>query len=55
MKYLTENLGPPSRSLTDSLKAFPTILCSHTPIQGTVQLMKAKNLRLEDVEAIHFR
>ena len=55
MKHLTEDLGSSYEVLTDSLKAFPTILCSHTPIQGTVQLMKAKNLRLEDVDAIHFR
>jgi 2-methylcitrate dehydratase PrpD len=55
MKHLTENLGSSFEVLSNSLKAFPTILCSHTPIQGTVQLMKAKNLRLEDVDAIHFR
>jgi 2-methylcitrate dehydratase PrpD len=55
MKHLTENLGSSYEVLVDSLKAFPTILCSHTPIQGTIQLMKAKNLRLEDVDAIHFR
>jgi 2-methylcitrate dehydratase PrpD len=55
MKHLTEDLGSSYEVLTDSLKAFPTILCSHTPIHGTVQLMKAKNLRLEDVDAIHFR
>ena len=55
MKCLTENLGTFFEILTDSLKAFPTILCSHTPIQGTIQLMKARNLRLEDVESVHFR
>ncbi len=55
MKALTENLGTFYEILTDSLKAFPTILCSHTPIQGTIQLMKARNLRLEDVESVHFR
>jgi len=55
MKYVTENLGSFYEILTDSLKAFPTILCSHTPIQGTVTLMKEKNLRLEDIDAIHFR
>ena len=55
MKHLTENLGSSYEVLTNSLKAFPTILCSHTPIQGTVQIMKAKNLSLEDVDAIHFR
>ena len=55
MEHLTENLGSSFEVLTDSLKAFPTILCSHTPIQGTVQLMKTKNLRFEDVDAIHFR
>ncbi len=55
MKHLTENLGSSYEVLQDSLKAFPTILCSHTPIQGTITLMKEKNLHLEDVDAIHFR
>ena len=55
MQHLNESLGSSYEILTDSLKAFPTILCSHTPIQGTVKLMKEKNLRLEDIDAIHFR
>jgi len=55
MKLLTENLGGSYEILTDSLKAFPTILCSHTPVQGTIKIMKARNLRLEDVESLHFR
>jgi len=55
MKSLTENLGNSFEIMTDSLKAFPTILCSHTPIQGTVKIMSSAKLRLEDVESIHFR
>jgi 2-methylcitrate dehydratase PrpD len=55
MKILTENLGGSYEILTDSLKAFPTILCSHTPIQGTIKIMQARNLRLEDVESLYFR
>ena len=55
LKALTESLGTFYEIANDSLKAFPTILCSHTPIQGTIKLMKGKNLRLEDVESIHFR
>jgi len=55
MKHLNEHLGSFYEIMTDSLKAFPTILCSHTPIQGTIKLMKARNLRLEDVDALHFR
>jgi len=55
MTALTEGLGTFYEIANDSLKAFPTILCSHTPIQGTIKLMKGKNLRLEDVESIHFR
>ncbi|MFH1757738.1 MAG: MmgE/PrpD family protein [Pseudomonadota bacterium] len=55
MNSLTENLGTFYETMTDSLKAFPTILISHAPIQGTIKLMKAGNLRLEDVEFIHFR
>lgn len=55
LKALTESLGTFYEIANDSLKAFPTILCSHTPIQGTIKLMKGKNLRLEDVDSIHFR
>jgi len=52
---LTENLGTFYETLTDSLKAFPTILISHAPIEGTIKLMEAERLRLEDVESIRFR
>ncbi len=55
IKALTENLGIFYETMTDSLKAFPTILISHTPIQGTAKIMKEGNLRLEDVESIHLR
>jgi len=55
MNSLTENLGTFYETMMDSLKAFPTILISHTAIQGTIKLMKAGNLRLEDVEFIHLR
>ncbi|MGA2959034.1 MAG: MmgE/PrpD family protein [Thermodesulfobacteriota bacterium] len=55
LKALTESLGTFYEIANDSLKAFPTILCSHTPIQGTIKLMKGKNLRLADVESIYFR
>jgi len=55
LKALTENLGTFYETMTDSLKAFPTILISHTPIQGTIKLMKTGNLCLEDVESIRLR
>lgn len=55
MKSLTENLGTFYEIMTDSLKAFPTILCSHTPVQGTMKIALENNLRLEEVESIHFR
>jgi 2-methylcitrate dehydratase PrpD len=52
---LTENLGTFYETMADSLKAFPTILISHGPIQGAIKLMKNGNLRLEDVESIYLR
>jgi 2-methylcitrate dehydratase PrpD len=55
IKALTENLGTFYETLTDSLKAFPTILISHTPVQATIKLMNTENLRLEDVQSIHLR
>jgi len=52
---LTENLGTSYEILTNSLKAFPTILCSHAPLQGVMKIASENKLRLEEVEAIHFR
>jgi 2-methylcitrate dehydratase PrpD len=55
IKALTENLGTFYETMADSLKAFPTILISHSPIQATMKLMKTGNLRPEDVQSIHLR
>jgi len=55
MKSLTENLGTLYEIMTDSLKAFPTILISHGPIQATLKVMADRKLRLEDLETIHCR
>jgi len=55
LKVLTENLGSSYEIMFDSLKAYPTILCSHTPIQATLKVMRENKLQLEDLEAIHFR
>ncbi|MBI5966565.1 MAG: MmgE/PrpD family protein [Deltaproteobacteria bacterium] len=55
MKSLTENLGTFYEIMTDSLKAFPTILISHGLIQATLKVMADRKLRLEDLETIHCR
>ncbi len=55
LKALTEDLGTFYETLTDSLKAFPTILISHAPVEGTLKIMKAEKLRLEDVASIRLR
>ncbi|MGC8808802.1 MAG: MmgE/PrpD family protein [bacterium] len=55
IEALTENLGNTYEIMFDSLKAYPTILCSHTPIQATLKVMKENKLQMEDLEAIHFR
>ncbi len=51
---LTENLGNSYEIMFASLKAYPTILCSHTPIQATLKVMKEHKLKMPDLEAIHF-
>lgn len=55
MEHLTKNLGEYYEIMFDSLKAYPTILCSHTPIQATLKVMAENKLQIEDLEAIHFR
>lgn len=55
LEVLTENLGNSYELMRDSLKAYPTILCSHTPIQATLQVMGENKLTIGDLEEIHFR
>jgi len=55
IEVLTENLGNSYEIMFDSLKAYPTILCSHTPIQATLKVIKEHKLQIKDLEAIHFR
>lgn len=55
LEALTEKLGKSYEILSDSLKAYPTILCSHTPIQATLEIMAEHKLIREDLEKIHFR
>lgn len=55
MEGLTHGLGTAYEIMGDSLKAFPTILCSHTPIQGVMKIAAEHRLNLEDVESIHFQ
>lgn len=55
MEALTDQLGTRYEIMNDSLKAFPTIMCSHTPIQGVIKIATEHRLHLEDVEWIHCR
>lgn len=52
---LTAGLGESFEIMFDSLKAYPTILCSHAPIQATLKVMAEKKLRFADLKAIHLR
>ncbi len=52
-KALTEGLGTKYEIMADTIKCFPTIQCSHTPIQATLDIVKANKLKASDIESIH--
>lgn len=47
------DLGKSYEIMKDSIKSFPTIHCSHTAIQATLNIMDAYKLRAQDVEEIN--
>ncbi|MBK8979321.1 MAG: MmgE/PrpD family protein [Planctomycetes bacterium] len=52
---LTEGLGTDWRITQCGMKAFPTEALTHTPISAVLDLMRAHELRAEDVERVHIR
>jgi 2-methylcitrate dehydratase PrpD len=50
---ITEGLGQPYEIRSNSLKAFPTILISHTSIQAVLNIMKAHAIDYTQIERIH--
>jgi 2-methylcitrate dehydratase PrpD len=50
---LTDGLGTKYEIMADTIKCFPTIQCSHTPIQATLDIMKSHNLQASNIESIH--
>jgi 2-methylcitrate dehydratase PrpD len=50
---ITDALGQPYEICSNSLKAFPTILISHTPIQAVLNIMKAHAIDHMQIERIH--
>jgi 2-methylcitrate dehydratase PrpD len=50
---ITEALGQPYEIRSNSLKAFPTILISHTPIQAVLNIIKAHAIDYTQIERIH--
>jgi 2-methylcitrate dehydratase PrpD len=50
---LTDGLGTKYEIMADTIKCFPTIQCSHTPIQATLDIMKSNKLKASDIESLH--
>ncbi len=55
IEKITEGLGSSYEITSNSLKAFPTILCSHSSIQAVSEVMKKNSLNASDVKRIHLR
>ncbi|MBN2282583.1 MAG: MmgE/PrpD family protein [Deltaproteobacteria bacterium] len=52
INMMTENLGSPYEIMINDIKGFPTILCSHTPVQATLKLVEENHLQASDIEKI---
>jgi 2-methylcitrate dehydratase len=55
LEVLTEGLGESWRITRCGMKAFPTEALTHTPISAVLDLMRAHELRAEDVTRVHIR
>lgn len=50
---IAENLGKPFEIMINDIKVFPSILCSHTPIQATLGIVQQHSLSSENIEKIN--
>jgi len=52
---IVAGLGSEYKIMEDGIKAYPTILCSHSPIQATLKIIEKEGLKPADIEEIHVR
>lgn len=52
---ITDGLGEFYELSANSLKAYPTILCSHASVQAVQEMMKQHGIRVDDINKIHLR
>jgi 2-methylcitrate dehydratase PrpD len=55
LEKITEGLGQSYELRSNSLKAYPTILCSHSSIQALREVMKDQEVGESDIERIRLR
>ncbi len=55
MECLTEELGEKYYIMTDSLKFFPTIHCSHTGIEGMINIVNKHQLNHKEIASIDIK
>ena len=55
LESIVAGLGSGYEIMEDGIKAYPTILCSHSPIQATLEIIEKEGLKPADIEEIHVR
>jgi 2-methylcitrate dehydratase PrpD len=55
IEKITDGLGESYEISSNSLKAYPTILCSHSAIQAVQEMMKTHGIDASDIVKIHLR
>ena len=52
IERIVTDLGSRYEAMEDGIKAYPTILCSHSPIQATLDIVEKYGLKAADIEEI---
>ncbi|HHX36662.1 MAG TPA: MmgE/PrpD family protein [Clostridiaceae bacterium] len=53
LEYLTAGLGTEFETLSDAIKLFPTIHCSHTSIESALDIVNEHDIDYRDIEKIY--
>lgn len=55
LNKIIENLGSPYEITINEFKGYPSILCSHTPIQAVLEIVNKNDLYPDDIESVKVR
>ncbi|MEM2405155.1 MAG: MmgE/PrpD family protein [Candidatus Methanomethylicia archaeon] len=55
IEKISENLGKPFELSFNGIKAFPSILASHTPIQALIKIIRSRSIKVDEIDEISLK